>query len=157
MHDFVMPTAQDVLEMVNVFFGEDTSVSDATPADLSDRHVATFISSGENVVAILACDSKFVAYSGAAFSMLPVDVANEMVKSGDFSDVIKSNFHEVMNICSRLLMSDHSEHLRLDQTLSPGDGSNIVAEMRTNGALSGFEIGIPGYGAGHIAVLIAAK
>ncbi len=157
MPAFIMPTVENVLEMLKMFFGEDTSVCENLPPDLIDRHVATFISTDNCVVAVCACDSKFVAYSGAAFSMLPPDVANEMVRSKDFSEVITSNFHEVMNIFSCLLISDDTEHLRLDKTLLPDDGSEYVAELQEHGALSGFEISIPGYGAGHLAVLIAQQ
>ena len=89
--------------------------------------------------------------------MLPVDVANEMATSMNFSEVVTANFHEVMNICSRLLVSEQSEYLRLDKTLSPGDGSKFVAELQACGSLSGFEIGIPGYGTGHMAILITQQ
>lgn len=157
MQAYVTPTVESVLKMLKMFFGDDTSVCEIIPSDLSDRYVATFVSSDNCLVAVCACDAKFVAYSGAAFSMLPVDVANEMATSMNFSEVVTANFHEVMNICSRLLVSEQSEYLRLDKTLSPGDGSRFVEELQACGALSGFEIGIPGYGTGHMAVLITQQ
>lgn len=157
MQAYVSPTVESVLNMLKNFFGEDTSVCEIMPSDLSDRHVATFVSSSKCIVAVCACDAKFVAYSGAAFSMLPVDVANEMVRSREFSQVITANFHELMNIFSRLLMSEQSQYLRLDKTFSPDDGSKYVVELQAHGVLSGFEISIPGYGSGHMAVLITEQ
>ncbi len=149
-----MPGANDVQDLLKVFFGDGTRVVDSASTDLANRHVATFISDTDELVAVCVCDPKFVAYSGSAFSMVPVAVADEMARSLDFTEAVTANFHEVMNICSRLLMSDASEHLRLDKTLMPADGASFVAALQERGELSDFQVDIDGYGEGYMAVLV---
>lgn len=154
MSTYVKPTAASVQELLQTLFGDETAVSAAEPPDSGASHVATFVSDTDSLVAAFICDAKFVAYSGAAFSMLPAAIATDMAASSNFSDVVKANFHEVMNICSRLLTSDQSAHLRLDKTLAPQDGAGAVAELESGGSITGFQIDIPGYGAGLVAALI---
>ncbi len=60
-------------------------------------------------VAICVCGLEFEAYSGAALFMIPADAANEMIAGQSVTDAILDNFYEVMNICSKLLMSDPSK------------------------------------------------
>ena len=154
MPTYNIPDAKSVEEMLRLFFGEGTTVADAAPPDKALTHVATFISDSDDLVAAILCDPNFVAYSGAAFSMLPAEVANEMVQENSFSDIVKANFHEVMNICSRLLMTDSSAHLRLDKTLAPADAAASVAALEGPGELQSFRIDIPNYGSGVLAALV---
>lgn len=149
-----VPDRKSVEDMLKLFFGDGTKVSDAPPPEKGSAFVATFVSDSDALVAAMLCDPNFVAYSGAAFSMLPVDVANEMVQDNSYSDVVKANFYEVMNICSRLLMTDDSAHLRLDKTLDPDVGAAQVAALEGAGEITGFKIDIPNYGPGAVAALV---
>mgnify|MGYP000240575509 CR=1 FL=1 len=92
---------------------------------------------------------------GAALTMVPADAANDMVNSRDFTEVALSNFHEVMNICSRLLMSDDSPHLRLDETLAPASAAHAISAAETLAKPASFSVDIPQYGKGNIAFRIA--
>lgn len=149
-----VPDVDRVESMLKLFFGEGTEVASAPPPDKSQSFVATFISDTDELVAAIYCDPHFVAFSGAAFSMLPPAVAEEMVKENSYSDVVKANFHEVMNICSRLLMTDSSAHLRLDKTLMPDAGAAPLSELDGSAEVAAFQINIPGYGPGVVAAVV---
>ncbi len=133
-----------------MIFGAELDVSDSEAQDLSNHYVATFVSDEDQLVAFCACDKEFVAYSGAALSMIPADVANEMISGNAVTEVMIENFYEVMNICSKLLMSDSSAHLRLDKTLSPEDSAGPVAALQESAHITGFGVDIPRYGKGRL-------
>lgn len=150
MSQLVKPTADAVEKMLEMLFGDGTEVSSVDSASVSASAAAKYVSDDDALVALCVCDAAFLAYSGAALSMMPKGGAEDMIADGDFSKAILENFYEVMNICSRLIMSDTSMHIRLDTTVV-GDA---VAEARS--ALSpsqsiAFKVSIPKYGDGQLA------
>jgi len=155
MAGYIVPTADSIEKILEAIYGPGLTVTPNDDANLIDRHAATYVSEDQTLVAICACDAAFVAYSGAALTMVPADAANDMVNSHDFTDVVLSNFHEVMNICSRLLMSDDSPHLRLDETLAPASAAQAISTAESLANLASFSIEIPQYGNGNIAFRIA--
>ncbi|QQD17787.1 hypothetical protein I6N98_15810 [Spongiibacter nanhainus] len=149
MSQLVKPTADAVEKMLEMLFGDGTEVASVDSASISASAAAKYVSDEDALVALCVCDAAFLAYSGAALSMMPKGGAEDMIADGDFSKTILENFYEVMNICSRLIMSDTSLHIRLDTTVV-GDA---VAEARS--ALSpsqsiAFKISIPKYGDGQL-------
>lgn len=152
---FVTPDGNAVAKLLETIFGNGLAVSDSDSPDVSDKHTATFIDDEDKLVAVCVCDKSFVAYSGAALSMIPAGVANDMINGGEVSEALVGNFYEVMNICSKLLMSDSSAHLRLDKVLEPGDAGSTTAELKGDSVLKGFIVDIPGYGSGEVSFLIA--
>ena len=155
MAGYIVPTTDSIENILGALYGPGLTVARNDEATLADRHVATYVRDDDSIVAVCACDAAFVAYSGAALTMIPVDAANDMVSSKDFTEIVLSNFHEVMNICSRLLMSDNSPHLRLDKTLLPGSAAPAVATAESLANPAGFTVEIPEYGNGNIAFRIA--
>lgn len=155
MAGYIVPTANSIEKILEALYGPGLTVTPNDDASLLDRHVATYVSEDQALVAIGACDAAFVAYSGAALTMVPADAANDMISSQDLTEVVLSNFHEVMNICSRLLMSDDSPHLRLDETLAPGSAAQAVSTAESLAQAASFSIEIPQYGNGNIAFRIA--
>lgn len=147
----VIPDADSVAQLLAMIFGEDINVVDASADDFSDHHVATFVSREDQLVAISMCNLEFVAYSGAALSMIPKPAANDMIKDKDISDQIKANFYEVMNICSKLMISDTSPHLRLVDVLEPGAPSEqAMTTLESAANTVCFDVDIPRYGKGRI-------
>lgn len=154
MSGFVTPNDRAVREMLSFVLGDGLEVSAHEAAPVDDWHAATYVGDQDQVVAVCACDGQFVAYSGAALTMIPCDAAEEMLRDKSFSEVVLANFHEVMNICSRLLVSDDSPHLRLDKTLQPDAARAPIDQIATQARASTFEVSIPDYGKGKIAFLI---
>lgn len=154
--EFVKPDLESISTLLQMFLGDGVSVADGDPSDLSDRFVATYVNDSNDLVALCACDLPFVAYTGAALSMVPAGVANDAIASQSITDVMADNFHEVMNICSTLMMSDSSSHLRLDKTLVPESSADPISKLQEGAEQStAFSVDIPGYGNGSVAFLIA--
>lgn len=150
---YVVPNVETATSLLEMIFGEGLTLSDNDDADMGSNHVATFLSDDDRLVALCACDTSFVAYAGAALSMIPADAANEMIQDNDLSDMVTANFYEVMNICSKLMMSDSSAHLRLGKTLAPAESAEAVGSLQ--GKTKGFTLDIPGYGKGVMTFVIA--
>jgi len=108
----------------------------------------------DQLVALCACDKEFVAYSGAALSMIAADVANDMISGNAVTEAMVDNFFEVMNICSKLLMSDSSAHLRLDRTLNSHHSAEAIAALQESANIAGFGIGMPNYGKGTLTFVV---
>lgn len=152
---YLMPTCQSITAILEMVFGSGLSVQEGAAPGAAECFAATYVNREDNLVALCLCDLPFVAYSGASLSMIPAGVAKEMIASRDLSKAFVDNFHEVMNICSKLMMSDHSAHLRLMKTLSPVESGGAITSLAENQSCS-FVVDIPQYGQGALTFLIAA-
>lgn len=152
---YEIPTPESTTSLLAMILGDGISVKDAEVTDFTTQHVAKFVDPDDKLVAILGCDIPFVAYSGAALSMIPVGAAEDMISDNDLSDTVQANFYEVMNICSKLMLSDTSLHLRLTDVVPPGESVDFVAELSEAGNCLGFDIDIPSYGKGKMGFLIS--
>ena len=150
---YELPTLQTVSSLLGMIFGDDLSASKCDSPALDGKYVATFLSDDDHLVALCVCDKEFVAYSGAALSMIPADVAKEMIAGNAVTDAMVDNFYEVMNICSKLLMSESGAHLRLDKTLSPDQSVAAIAAMKESHTAA-FGVDIPRYGKGTLTFVI---
>ncbi len=151
---YEIPTPQSVSDLLCILFGDGLSASQCDSPELNGQHVVSFVSDEDKLVALGICDTEFVAYSGAALSMIPVDVANEMISGNSITDAIAGNFYEVMNICSKLLMSESGAHLRLDQTLSAEQSADAIASLQDASQVTGFGVEIPQYGKGTLSFVV---
>lgn len=152
---FLIPTEESVLDILQMLFGDDIAVGDAANESLDGQFGATFLDDNEALVAACSCDVPFLAYSGAALSMIPADVAKDTIGGETPSDMMLANFYEVMNICSKLFMSDDSDHLRLAKTLQPAEVATEIAALVEGSQAKTFDIGIPGYGSGKLSFYVA--
>ena len=145
---FVTPKAASVADMLGMLYGDDVDTSDcAAMPDPAGSYGAEFVDDDGELVAICVCDKQFVGYSGAGLSMLPKGGAEDMIADNDFSKTVLDNFYEVMNICSRLLMSDTSPHLRLTKSFGPDKCAAAIGELG-EAIKVGYEVAIPKYGKG---------
>jgi len=152
---YEIPTPESVSDLLSILFGDEFSASKSEPTELTGQHVVSFVSDDDKLVALGICDTEFVAYSGAALSMMPVDVANEMISGNAITDVIADNFYEVMNICSKLLMVESGAHLRVGQTLSAEESTQAIETLRDSSQVTGFGVEIPQYGKGTLSFVIS--
>lgn len=76
---------------------------------------AVYIDDNDVPASLVAFDRHYCAYMGGALTMVPPDAANEAAASGEFTELVMGNIHEVMNILSRLFMEGTSPHLRLGE------------------------------------------
>lgn len=153
---FISPEGRDIEQLLELVVGEGVKATPVDSHDMAGQQTATFICDDNELVAVCGCDLPFVVYSGTALSMIPSDVAKEMIQDKDVSSNVYDNFYEIMNICSKLLMSDTSDHLRLDKSLLPEDSAEPLAELEGKSAVTTFNVTIPGYGDGLLSFKIAA-
>ncbi|MFK8018464.1 MAG: hypothetical protein AB8B86_01735 [Pseudomonadales bacterium] len=155
-HQYVEPNAKSVKTLLEMLFGDDLAVNDADYHEVPKPYVATYIDADEKIVAMCICDLALVARAGAAFSMVPADVAEEIIGGDELSETFQSNFYELMNICSKLMLSDDSAHLKLDKTLGPDQDTGTLVAAMEDPSRYAFTVDIPGYGPGEMIYLIAA-
>ncbi len=114
-----------------------------------------FVSDGGVPVALCGADISLAASFGAAFSMLPAAAVKDAAKSKELTQVMVDNLREIMNICSRLVMSESSPHLRLDQVYAVKSLPAPAAALlnAAGNAHSEFQLQMPKYGGGVLSLL----
>lgn len=152
--NYIKPDSESVAKLLAMIFGDDLIISSVEAANVSGERLATIIDDDDKLVVICICDLEFLAYSGAALSMIPAAGAEDMIASKTVTEAVANNFHEVMNMCTKLFMSDSSAHLRLDQTLDCEQGAEELSTIDSYATKLGFEVGVPGYGKGRLALFM---
>ena len=156
IHPF--PNDAQLQEMLGMLFGNDLKINPgdpvATDAD-SKSIVAIFVNADGSPATACFCDLPFAAYSGAALSMIPKGGAEDAAKSGELSEMMRGNLNEIMNICSRLFITNDTPHVKLE-TLYDKAGElpeNARAMVDAAAGRSDFRVTIPGYGEGRMSFL----
>jgi hypothetical protein len=151
-----LPDIPLVKELLGMLF-DGLSVKLGPKLDVSPKatgYFGVYVSDDGTPGALCACDMAFAANSGAALSMLPPNVAKEAAKDKALTPVMLANLHEVMNICTRLVLRDDTPHLKLRElyvtTALPAAAAAIANAPK--GRID-FEIGIGKYGPGVLSVL----
>lgn len=153
-----LPDASKVRTMLGLLFdGLDVKPGrkfDLTPA--SGAWVGLYVAKDGTPLAICAVDAALAGYAGAALSMLPPAAAKDAVKAKDLTEVMAANLKEIMNICSRLVMTDASPHVRLEE-LHPASRfpAGVNAVLGGQKGRVDFELNVPRYGPGTLAVVSA--
>jgi hypothetical protein len=151
-----IPDAAQVKDLLGMLF-DGLSVKLGPKLDVTQKastYFGVYVSDDGTPAALCGCDMAFAANSGAALSMLPPNVAKEAAKDKELTPVMLANLHEVMNICTRLMLRDDSPHLKLRElcvqnALAPPAAAIIGAPR---GRVD-FEIGIGKYGTGVLTVM----
>jgi hypothetical protein len=155
---FYLPSDKETLGVLSMLYGDDIQVAkddeDSIAIENSELY-GLYVDPEGKPVAVCLCDTPFAAYAGAALSMLPPGGAEDAAESGDISATMKENVYEVMNICSRLLMSDDTPHLKLEKMYNNLSelSEEAVEMMKSAGGSSHFGIDIPNYGKGRLSLV----
>ena len=153
---YPMPDAAKVKLMLGLLF-DGLDVKPGKKFDIvppSGSWIGLYVADDGKAVAACAVDVALAANSAAALSMLPPGIAKDAAKTKELTEVMVANLQEIMNICSRLLMTDTSAHLRLENVYPAKAMSPALAAMLggSHGRVD-FELNVPKYGAGTLAVL----
>lgn len=151
-----MPDAPKIRSMLGMLFdGLDIKPGkkfDITPT--SGSWVGLYIGDDGQPLAACVADLALAANSGAALSMMPPGVAKDAIKEKDLSEVMVANVHEVMNICTRLMMTEGSPHLRLAKLYPskalPPEAAALLAAVKGR---ADFELSVPKYGPGTLSFI----
>jgi hypothetical protein len=154
---YYLPNDIETLGVLSMLYGDDIKVAkDEGALAIDDSKLyGLYVDSEGKPVGVCLCDTSFAAYAGAALSMLPPGGAEDAADSGEISDTMKENVYEVMNICSRLLMSDDTPHLKLENMYNDvAELSEEAVDMiKTAEGSSHFDIDIPNYGKGRLSLV----
>lgn len=150
---YIKPTEQATSELLGMLYGGEVETKIADDVG-TQGYSATFINPENELVAACVCDPAMVILSGAALSMLPPGRAKEMLKDQEFSKSVVENFHEVMNICTRLLVSNSTPHLKLQAVGPTTEMAASVDAVRGAASSVSFELEIPKYGLGKIQFIV---
>ncbi len=150
-----LPKPIDVQQILSMMYGNGLKAEpgEPVPADPGAKSlVAIYVDDDDHPIAACAVDYPFTAYAGASLTRIPQGTAEEAIDTGEFSEIMLGNVHEIMNICSRLLMDSSSPHLRLQGLYkSPDDLPDNVRSMIQQ-APEGvdFSVSFPNYGDGRV-------
>ena len=100
--------------------------------------------------AVCLCDLEFAVYAGAALSLVPAGVARDSLKVRRIPENLLENTREVLNVCVSLFHGAGPARLSLrGATAMPGFlAPDVLALIGAPAWQAGFDITIPGYGAG---------
>jgi len=153
-----VPNEDEVRQMLKMLLGSKLNIcrtEKPDPATDSGGLVAVFIDDEDIPVTACLGDLHFAVYAGSALTRIPAAGAEDAVKSGAIPETMMGNFHEIMNICSRLFMHGSSPHLRLDRVypLTAALPENVGKLLESIGDRLDLMVDIPGYGEGQVAFL----
>ncbi len=153
-----IPGKCDLQKILVMLYGDglELDTGSSVSADSGCKSViAIYVNDADEPVTACICDYEFVAYAGSALTRIPPAGAAEAAVTGDFSEMMLGNLHEVMNICSRLFMDGKSPHLRLAKVYTSPDDvpANARDVIQSTMGRADFEIEVPGYGKGNLSFL----
>ncbi len=154
MSQIPMPTAIELQQMLSMMYGPDLKAREGEPVPPASGQslVALYVDDDDQPIAACAVDYPFTAYAGASLTRVPKGTADESIETGEFSQMMIGNVHEIMNICSRLLMNSESPHLRLDGLYQDPDELPEAAQEKLEEPADAthFKVNIPDYGDGGV-------
>lgn len=153
---YILPTDHEANAVLAMLYGDNFDIKTSNEDTVTEggSWVGLFIDADNQPVAGCVCDVPFAAYAGSALTMLPPGGAEDAVETGEISEMMKDNLNEVMNICSRMFMSDNTPHLKLDLVYKYEDLSDEAKEALLGAeAKRALDVDIPRYGKGKLVML----
>ena len=154
---FNLPDDKAVSEMLEMLLGRPISVHGSHPLDTSAETalmIASFITDKDEVGALCVWELSLAAYAGAALSLIPADSVKDL-SSGDLTETITENLHEVSNVLVGLFNRANVRRLSLQSLIDSRQPLpvNTVALLREPADRLDLEVEIPGYGKGSLALM----
>ncbi|MEE4277755.1 MAG: hypothetical protein V2I82_04715 [Halieaceae bacterium] len=157
MAEIPLPGPDDLRRMLAMMYGR-LEVKEGTPVKIEDGKCVTaiFLSDDNVPLGAALADYPFAAFTGAAMTRIPPGGAEDCADSGELSEPIFDNVHEVFNICSRLLMDADTPHLRLGPLYAKASEvpESEVASITAASRSVTMNVDVPNYGAGNVSFLV---
>lgn len=156
-----LPTVESLRRLLSGILGSPITVKKRTPVNpkLAKPTVsAVYHDDGGQVSAVCACDLELGASLGAAMTMIPARVAEEMVARKKVDEMVYDNLREIMNVMASSFNAQTNVHVRLvDVRRTPGEkldeaSAALVAQAAGK---ADFEVDVPRYGTGHVSLYVA--
>lgn len=158
MSTVVLPSSKDLKDMLTGLVGKPVGVlpgDPVTPTPDDPVAVGVFVDPYQNVNALCVMDLAASVYTAGALALLPPGGCQDSVEEDrEISAMQFEALHEVMNVLSAMFNVSGAPHSKLDGVFY---GDNIPGDVA--GMLSAFNridllIDIPGYGKGHVSLII---
>jgi hypothetical protein len=146
-----MTNKRVVKKTLDLLFGKEIGLKETKPIDTSKKIIIGSYFNGEGkTTGIIVMDYFCACHTAAALSMMPVDIADENIKSGEIQDSLRDNLYEVLSIGVFFFSDGTSPDMRIKEMLfGPSDIPSGVKNVFKNAYTDlHVEMEIPGYGIG---------
>ena len=160
MSETVLPSAQEVRELVEGLLGRDVQVLTGgriiDPAEPGGAMVGSYVDRLLRLRALVVLDLAFAARCGAAIGLVPNRLSEEDVAAQELSDTLAENAAEVLNVTASLFNTPDAPHLRLDAVYQPVQPlpHDIARWVKAYVPRLDLTVDISGYGEGAFSVLL---
>ncbi len=150
--DNALPNETRIVSLLEALLGRKVDVDVVDKGMSNDlTGVVGVYSAGDDIVALCICDVAIASHAGAALSMIPPNVAEECVKSGELDDNLLGNFSEILNIGSQWFEESSQSRVTLKSVETQADAlcSAAVQIVENSSQRLDLEITISDYGTGR--------
>ncbi|MDQ2650674.1 MAG: hypothetical protein M3Z03_14145 [Actinomycetota bacterium] len=156
---YPVPIQEDVRDLLVDLLGRGVAADKVSPLELDDETpaaIAEFVDDDDRTACACIVDDRFAVRVGAALVMVPSNVAEEDLATGELPDNHLENVREVVNIFGRMLNSASTPHVRLAELhrwpgeLPPG----VVQLLEAPEYRRDFAVAVEGYGEGRFSLLV---
>lgn len=143
-----IPATNELIPLLTALVGRDLTFSANSeplpPMEFID-HLTLFVDDDDLPVMLAGGDAAFAYRSGAALAMVPGGRADEAIETGVADEDLLENYFEVMNVLTRVINDQGSDHVRLIP-----ESSVDLDEMPDPEKGAAMDIEIEGYGIGKL-------
>lgn len=154
---YPVPKENEVHEILSMLYGDELVLDTGEPVPVANGSsmFAVYINDEGEPSTACVCNYNFAAFASSSLTRIPVGGAEDAAETGDFSEMMLSNLHEIMNICSRIFMNNRSPHIKLDTVYKSLDDApdNVRTMFDNTEEHIDFSVTIPGYGDGAISFM----
>ena len=160
MSETVLPSAQEVRELVEGLLGRDVQVLTGgriiDPAEPGGAMIGSYVDRLLRLRALVVLDLALAARVGAAIGLVPNRVSEADVADLELSDALAENAAEVLNVTASLFNAEDAPHLRLDAVVQPGQPvpHDVARWVKAYVPRLDLTVHIAGYGDGAVSVLL---
>lgn len=159
MPEIHVPGNQELGQQIGTLVCRVAEVSESEGRNRFEKscHFAYYVTSDETLASFCVVDLSLAAYLGAALAMIPSDIAQEEIDSGELGEDLLDAYYEVANIMAALLCSEGSPHvclLGIDVAGMPFE-SAVLTTIKNPGHRIDIQVDVDGYGSGVLTPLTA--
>ncbi len=150
-----VPSRTEVRELLAGLLGDVTVSEVKAPADAPSDCVSVYVDDERQLAAACVVGFDLAVATGAAIALMPVGVVEEARRSGRFSNSLRDNLCEVMNVLAALLCNEESAHVKftaLYPTRADAPADSLALAAKPGGRLA-VDVDLGDYGKGHLSIL----
>jgi len=116
--------------------------------------VCTFVTGTGGIAALLVADLGLAASLGACLIGMEPDVVASALASGAMDEETSENWEEIARVCAQIIRLPGAPDWSFGQALEPQSvGEGVAQTMGSAAMCAGWNVSVPGYGAGRLSAL----